>query len=765
MRSICFSKLMASVAVAPLSVIVATSALAQETTSASNGAVAQEIVVTAQRRAQSINDVGIAVTAVSGDVLSLAGLTDVRDIASLVPSFKVVDFAPTTAIFNIRGVSQNDFGDQLEAPIAVFRDDAYVGAMGAIAGELFDIKRVEVERGPQGTLFGRNATGGVVQYISNAPTDDLEGYLQAGGGSDSEYRVEGALSGPLANGIQGRIAGVYLNHDGWMKNTLGRDLMAADELELRGRLRFAPVDNFIGDLIGYYTRDFNTAIGGYTHTSTYPNADGLGVDTPANFSPTFEPVPGFPVTVCAGCDLAGYKRPYDTPYKVDVGQPFNFNREYYGGTFKAEYHAGNVTLTSITDAFRLSKHYNEDSDSGPTDLFNYDTDQHYKQISQEGRVTADLGPAILTGGVYYLNMSQRDVAFVGGDYLSSIVAGDIGVPFSGTSLAHFTLDTDSIAGFGHVEYKLPGSVTLIGGFRYTHDVRQLNYLFDDGFGGETIFNANQATSTSFPPSVANPALAKRSFDGISDKAEVDWKPTSDILTYVSYSRGWKSGNYEAPVFPADIAALPHNPEKLDAYEVGAKISLANHRIQLNTAAFYYDYKSYQAFALVDAAQVIFNTNAQLYGAEFELQAELAPHLHLTSNLSLLDSKVFNVPLASGRIVNSELPQAAPISGSEVLRYDVPVGPGTITVQGEIAFSGPFNFSVLPAPALREHSYTTGNLSLAYTSDDNKWRVVGAVTNLWDERYRTSSIDTSFIGVGQDTFARPRWYTITLTRRI
>lgn len=720
---------------------------------ASAPAASEVMIVTAQKREQSINEVGIAVTAISGDTLARRGLTDTRDIAALVPSFKVLDFAPTTGIFNIRGVSQNDFGDQLEAPIAVFRDEAYVGAMGAIAGELFDIQRIEVERGPQGTLFGRNATGGVVQYISNAPTRKFEGYAQGGYGSENQYRFEGAVSGPIGERVSARVAAVYLNHDGWMKNSLGRDLSAADELGLRGRIRIEPSDALTVDLIGYYLQDFNVAIGGYTHSSTFADADGLAHVTPPTANPQ---------GTCPGCDLAGYRNPYDTPYRIDAQAPSNFDRNYFGGTAKVEYNTGVVTFTSITDLLRMRKVYFEDSDSGPTNLFNYGTDQRYVQVSEEGRITAVTGPATITAGAYYLNMKQDDSAFVDGDFFDVIISGLIGVPFTGASAAAFTLNTNSISGFGNIEYELGHDLALIGGVRYTHDTRELNYFFDDGFGGQTIFNTQVATSTSFP-SVIDPALAKRNFNGLSAKAGLNWKLTDNILAYASYSRGFKSGNYETPVFPADLNALPHNPEKLDAYEVGAKISIAN-RAQVNTAVFYYDYTDYQAFAIVNAAQVLFNTDARLFGAELELQAEITPQLSLIGNVSTIHSKVFDVPLISGISVDSKLPQAAPYSGSVVLRYEAPVGPVVFSLEGGVDFSGPFNFSVFPSPALREPDYVTGNLSVGFRSADDRWRVLGTITNLWNERYRTSSIDTSFIGLGQETFARPRWFTVTLSTR-
>src|SRR6201986_5029450 len=180
-----------------------------------------EIIVTAQRREQNLQDVGTSVTAFDGATLQQLGLKNVTDVASQVPGLQYNQYGATVTIYNLRGVSQNDFSDHQEAPVAVYSDDAYIASTGALAGSLFDLQRVEVLRGPQGTLFGRNATGGLIQYVSKAPTDSPEAYLQVTGGNFGTVESEGAISGPLTDTLSARLSFSTADHNGYITNRIG----------------------------------------------------------------------------------------------------------------------------------------------------------------------------------------------------------------------------------------------------------------------------------------------------------------------------------------------------------------------------------------------------------------------------------------------------------------------------------------------------------------------------------------------------------------
>src|SRR3984885_12103143 len=222
------------------SLIALPAAWAQE---AGEGDKLAEIIVTAQKREQNLQDVGTSVTAFDGPALQQLGLKNVTDIAGQVPGLQFNQYGATVTIYNLRGVSQNDFSDHQEAPVAVYSDDAYIASTGALAGSLFDLQRVEVLRGPQGTLFGRNATGGLIQYVSAAPTDTPEGYLELTGGNFGTINSEGAISGPLTDMLSARLSFATSDHDGYITNRVGPDINNQKQYAARLQFRLKLADN------------------------------------------------------------------------------------------------------------------------------------------------------------------------------------------------------------------------------------------------------------------------------------------------------------------------------------------------------------------------------------------------------------------------------------------------------------------------------------------------------------------------------------------
>ena len=204
----------------------------------------EEVVVTAQRREQNIQDVGIAVTALDERALQNLNITTATDIVKAVPNLRMNAYSSAQVVFNIRGVAQNDYGDQQEPPVAVYQDDSYSSSINLASFPVFDLARVETLRGPQGTLFGRNATGGAIQFISNAPTEEFEGYANLTFGSFNQVVAEGAVSGPFTDSLQGRLAVIYNQDDGWMESIVPGvpDRGGNDHYALRGRLAWQPGD-------------------------------------------------------------------------------------------------------------------------------------------------------------------------------------------------------------------------------------------------------------------------------------------------------------------------------------------------------------------------------------------------------------------------------------------------------------------------------------------------------------------------------------------
>jgi iron complex outermembrane receptor protein len=275
-------------AVAAVLALAAPAAAQAQQAGASSGI--EEIVVTAQRREERLQDVGIAVTALGPDQLAELNINVATDITRVVPSLKMNAYSSSQVVFNIRGVSQNDYGDQQEPPVAVYQDDSYSSSINLASFPVFDLARVEVLRGPQGTLFGRNATGGAIQFVSNRPTDTFEGYVTGTYGSYNQFILEGAVSGPLADNLQGRIAAISNQDDGYMESVIPGidDRGGNDHYALRGQLAWQPSDaTDLNLIVRYMKADGETQAGIYSHEPACPNGQSQGEFTPPQFSLRF----------------------------------------------------------------------------------------------------------------------------------------------------------------------------------------------------------------------------------------------------------------------------------------------------------------------------------------------------------------------------------------------------------------------------------------------------------------------------------------------
>lgn len=693
-----------------------------------------DIVVTAQKREQSLQDVALAVTALGGATLEAMGRQDVTALAGQAPSLQVNQYSPTITVFNIRGVSQNDFADSQEAPIAFYNDEVYVGALGAISGQTFDLERIEILRGPQGTLFGRNATGGLVQIITAKPTDALEGFATLTVGSYGQIATEAAISGPITDRVRARLSVTSNHHGGYIKNDIGPDL--GGSRFYGGRFQ---IETDVGDtgklslkLQGLRNDDERSG-GLYTHAATGFDADGLGF--------ALAPDEDFWGT-CAGCDALGFKSGDDDPFTTSFDHEARFDRKYWSATLRYEQKFGGVEFVSLTDYQDLRKRYSEDADMTPNPVFVYRTAQDLYQLSQEFRFSGDTEKFQWLVGGYGLKINT-DNAYV------ADLSGSFGVTenYGGRQV------TESLAVFGQVEYRPIEQIAFVLGARYSWDWKSYDFthaeIANDGSSGP-VFLFNETT---------NPGLAKQKFDNYSVKAEVDLRPNEDTLVYFGVNRGTKSGGFGVQAFqPINPATLPFKEEVLTNYEAGFKLTLADRKLNLNGSVFYYDYNNYQAFEIVNLSQFVTNKSAEVTGAELELQARPVRGLTLSGFLAVLETQVKGIVLPLGRVANREMPQAPSLSYGGLVRYEFPVGPGSLSLQTDWKYDGEQYFSTFNAPIDREHSRIVGNARITFRTDDDHWEVAGFVNNLTDKEYRIYNLDlsTSF-GSSQQTFARPRWF--------
>jgi iron complex outermembrane recepter protein len=747
-RSLLLGVLAPLLALAPLR-----AGLCQEQPALAEGSPAlQQVVVTAQKRAQNLEDVGTSITAFSGAQLEQLGLRDVTDIANQTPSLQFNQYGETITVYNLRGVSQNDFTDHQEAPVAVYVDDAYVASMGALSGTMYDLERVEVLRGPQGTLFGRNATGGLIHYISNAPRFDQEGNLEVSAGNFGEINSQGVVNVPFSDSVAARLSFATDHHDGYIHNLIGPDVNDQNQYAARLQVLWRPSENGEVTFKLHGLRNANEVEGNYSWGASRPDALGLG-----------EFVPGQP-------DFFGYTGPGTTdPFVQGLDRKGLFDRTVYGTTEHVTWHFGDVTLASVTDYLHLRKRYGEDSDVSPNPVFNYDVWQSYHQFSQELHLSGESGTLRWIAGLYFLDYTTDDENIIRtsptGLYLPLYPGADAFYPqpdFSSGAL--YSLSTRSGAIFTQEEWQFAPRFTAIVGARYSEDRKTYDYRY-------------QAAAEPAPEDFY--FQDARRFPNVTAKAELDFKPSEAQLLYASVNRGAKSGGWSAvtggdvvasPALvppPSDIAAvLRYDQETLTSYELGSKSTLLGGAARFNADVFYYDYRNYQGFFLVGLAQAVRNIDAKIKGAEFEFA--WAPVEGLTTNvgLSALDTRAYDVPMPCGcTFLDRQMPQAPKWSGNASVRYQRGTPVGTFSIETDGKWDSVEYFELINAPVDREPGHLVANARLGYTSLNGHWEAAFDVRNLTDKWYRVYNLDLSAtLGSNQSVYAPPRLWSFTVAYR-
>jgi iron complex outermembrane recepter protein len=692
--------------------------------------VIDEVVVTAQKREQSAQEVGISITAMSGDQLRELGITNTAEIAQQVPGLQVFTFTPAFIAFNLRGISQNNFQDNLEAPVAVYVDEAYVASMNGIGGQLFDVSRVEVLRGPQGTLFGRNATGGLIHYITHGASDqELNGYVEASVSDYNKRSFEGAVGGAISDRFRARLAGRWEKADGYVKSTTPgvRDAHGADGYALRGSMQFDFTDKLKGDLRVAYSKDDDVPSGAYTVS-------------PA----TFDPDTGFGISLGKPAD----------PWKHNSNYQGRLDRDVKSATGKLTWTLNDaIDLTSISNYLTLDKFYTEDAD-GDVVNFPYTTTADFTQYSEELRLSGNADRLRWQVGAYYLDMSLD----MGQTLEGEIILG--GPTERVDTLA--TLDSRNWSIFGQVEYDLTEALTLIAGARWSQDNKNLdmNILFSDlpnGIPPTETFNL--ATDPAFA------GLDEIDKGDYAARLQLDWRVSDQVLAYASFNRGIKGGNWSiAPNGGVDPASFRHGPETLNAYEVGVKTELAGGAARFNAGVFYYDYLDYQAFSLNNLIPQVSNSDAKAQGGELELQWLPSAAWYFSLGASFIDSTVDKVPTVFGGVVEAEFPNAPTWSLTYLGKYSLDLVGGRVSLQLDGVTNDDQFLEGTNSQVSFEKSYSVLNARIAYTNADANWEIAAWVKNLTNEEYRLYNLDLGLAGFIESVYAPPRWFGVTANYR-
>jgi iron complex outermembrane receptor protein len=735
--------------------LLATAAHAQTTSAL------EEIVVTAQKREQSLQDVGISVTAFSDKQIQQLGFTSSTDVVAMTPGLNYTTPNADSSVINffLRGVGLNDFADANENPVAVYVDDVYRPASGGLSFQLFDLERVEVLRGPQGTLFGRNTTGGLLHFVSKRPTDTLDGYIDVSIAEYNEIKAEGAIGGPIAGSLTGRLSAAMDNYDGFTENRFpgGQDYNAGHSKAVRGQLQFEPSDTS-RILVSANFSDNDAAVGAWQHQATTfggPNGDEsvpLGANEQTNAVDCNADGALDDADIRVGTDCFGYRDTDGDPWAGDYDRRGRVKTQATGGSVNAEWKIGDVTFTSITALQKVSRLQQEDTDMTPFPLimptFNADT----KTFTQELRAN---------GG------TDRFRWLVGGFYFDNDVDGHYTLDLTNLGFVYFDANYDqtseSLAAFGQVEYDLSDAFTLIAGARWANDKKELDYLNVDTSG---LFELITGSDVAFDFDAASVGdLAKHDDDSISGKIELDWKPSDDVLVYGAISRGTKAAGFnvgfldQTLIFASNTAqTIPFDEETLTSYEVGFKSTIFDGTTRFNGAAFYYDYKDFQTFRFELLNQVIFNTDAEVKGLELELQTAPWEGWNIGLGVSLLDAKAKDIPNpATGELRDRDMVAAPEVAANGVVRYEWPMLGGRFGAQVSATYQDHIYYDIQNVPVSFEDGYTVTNLRLSYANDAHPWEIAAFLNNATNEEYLTYTFDfTSTFGFNQQAYGRPRW---------
>ncbi len=708
----------------------------------------EEIIVIAQKREENVQDVGIAITVFTGQQLTKLGITKNVDIAGQTPGLIFSEGSEQlVTISNIRGVSQNDVGFHLEPPNAVYVDQAYVSVLSAANFQLFDTERVEVLKGPQGTLFGRNATGGLLHFISRAPDSEFGGYGDLQYGDNSQLRFEGAIGGALGDTTSARVSFLTDSYDGFAHNTtLDKDFRGRDETAVRAQLQFDPNDDVSIRIIGFYGNQ-DTELG-YKHSANGVNEDGLLVSLPwdQNFWGN-----------CPGCDPSGHRDSSADPFIGNQDFEGSFEAETYSFTGILDWDINDMTFTSITHYLDYEADHFEDGEMAPRPGFNLESKQDTDNFTQEFQLKGSSLHTRWITGLYYLNREaqvQEDV-MVNLQYFDDVLSTFGAIPpgfiagFGTTDrlLSNWKMKTSSLAAFAQLEYDLTPDWMLVAGLRYTDDDLDFEFVSIEAIDGYPIGPDGLLGQTQ-----AKDSMGENDWSG---KLALEWSPNESWMTYLSYSRGTKSGGWNAPFLGGEVTDF--GSETLDSIEIGFKSMFMKRRARLNAAAFYYDYKDYQSFTFVNLAAQVSNVDAKVSGMEVEFFVSPGSGWDIGVGLSLLDTKIKDVVLPSQRVTDRDMPLAPGTSFNAMLRKAWPAFGGEFAVMVDYVWLDDHFSEALNNPSGLIESYGLANARLSFVTGDDHWEFALMVRNLGDEEYLVYRTPIDF-GFNQEHYGRPRWFS-------
>jgi len=690
----------------------------------------EEVVVTARKQPESLQDVPLSVTALTSERIQQEGLTDIYDVSLRSAGMNYGNFSDIKlSPISLRGVLSNAGSAGADPAVGTYIDEVFIGQGAGAMFDLYDAERVEVLRGPQGTLFGRNTIGGVISITTKRPTDQPEASAQFGYGSYGYLRTGAAVSGPIAGDrVSGNLAVIYEDSDGATENLwLNQDTNSTHHWTARGELSFSISDA----------------------TSLLVSGEYFDVDQ----SPlAFETLSYNPDAILTqALDLFGLPKntdPYDRKVYGDIRNVETL--ELKGISALLTTRAGEVDISNIL-SYRTHDYYARvDTDRSPLS-FVYDGDpENVDRWSEELRFAWSTGSLQWLAGLYYYNQDSTNLSFieVGDDLAALLGAPEFGGVEAGSN-ARMTVD--SYAGFGSVIWPLSDGFDLTLGGRYTYERKTIDYTQSDPLGllgGDFAVDASDSWSEFTP------------------NASLRYYFNPDVMGYATISKGFKSGGFNDAL--GDANGIAFDPEQLWNYETGLKSELLEHRLILNAAVYYMDWQNIQITTDNPATPIydpiILNAGeAHSTGVELELQAVLTERLSANASFAVQEAEYDQGTLPDGTPLN-KIPFAPDYTGDLALEYSIPVGSGELSFLGEAVFRGASYLTPNNDPDGHVGSYQLYNARIGWTADSGRWSVILWGRNLGDEEVKQRLFDLYNVDIiGQKFIAwnEPRTFGVTL----
>lgn len=704
----------------------------------------EEIIVTAQKRSENLQDVPIAVQAFSAETLASANVAGLTDLVNVTPSLRFTFAAQSGSLF-LRGVGNDATFPGTESEVQLYIDNVYFGSSANNYMKFNNIDRVEVDKGPQGTLFGRNATGGVIQVFTRDPSHTTKVDASAGFGNFNSKEADLYATTGLSETLAADVAVHFNDHDGWGRNpTLGSDAYSERNFSIRSKWLYEPSSTTKVTLIGNYSNDHSDL--------------GTALTVASN---GWHVAPTVPPTVFQG---------YFTPQGDAPGQQSKVRS--YGGSVKIDQALGDLSFVSITGGQVTKSTAVLDGDASPAPNLVANDLRNEKQASQEFQLLSPTTGRLrwILGTYLYYNKASEGPAALSGNGFAFLGAAPV-FPFlpnpfvTGVTVASFdnysAMTTKSIAGFGQATYDVTPSTHVTGGLRYTYDRRSQE--------ASTLFHLSNGTTLPLPPANDYP---NASFNALTGKITLSQDLSDNVMAYAGYSRGYKAGTFNNLVVLSNPGPAL-NPEHIDAYEVGLKNDLLDHRLRLNLSAFYYKYTDLQVTVFQTINTALQNAgSANIKGFEGDAQLAVTGTTQLSGGFSWLDAKYkefddsplytpiglntfnaanfgfggFAISSLPGGADGNTLPQAPKFSGYFGVNQRVEMGSsGNLNLNATLTYQSRVYFT--PDNLFSERPFTTVAASAKWTAPNEKWDVTLWGRNLTDVKsWRAESV-SGYVNAG------------------